>query len=314
MPDANDDPLTVNLTDGTTNVVIQSPVTNTVTGAMAIQQLLENQEWVYQSGSAVAYAPHLQKDPLSGVPAKSVIIQFAKGDQSIENPTTTAFLRAGDLADVATYYRHDLVFADNPSLPQTLWNPHTFLGAITNAIMKPVALAAQQQIAAFFAADGAEIIQPPGVSLAYFEVGMDESELPEGLNYTVAAPTLTPVSSALATNGEAVRRGLYFEPDFIGTVDTTPVDRSLIARGRVGGTRGRGGELYNAARMELLAYAELIDSVIAAHEAKGVAADSRGLAGTGVVGGVYSDIDGEEAISIDEFDLVFADLGEELRT
>ena len=194
MPDENDDPLMVNLTDGTTNVVIQSPVTNIVPGAMEIQQLFENQEWVYQAGSPVAYAPYLQKDPLPGVPAKSVIIQFAKGDQSIANPTTAAFLRAGDLADVATFYRHDLVFADNPSLPQTLWNPHTFMGAITNAIMKPIALAAQQQMAAFFATDGAEIIQPPGVPEEYFELLTKESPLPEGLNYIVAVPPPAPVA------------------------------------------------------------------------------------------------------------------------
>jgi hypothetical protein len=311
-------PLTVGLADGTTDV-IQSPVTNDVPGTMAIQNLLDNWEWVSQPGNPVANAPYLRKDPLAGVPVRPLLVQFATGDPQIVNPSTTAFLHAGDLADLATYFRYDLAFPGNqqtPNVRPAAGYPHTFVVLTTsaNATIKNVALAAQQQIAAFFASDGAEIIQPPGVPLAYFDVGLDESELPERLNYTVAAPTLIPVSSALATNGEAVRRGLYFDPDFIGTVTTTPVDSNKTASGRVDGTRGRRGEPYNAANIELLAYAALIDSVIAAHEAKGVAADSRGLAGTGAGDGVDSGIVGQEAVSIDELDLVFADLGEEFRS
>jgi hypothetical protein len=180
MPLRDGVPLTVGLEDGTTRV-IQSPVTNTVVGAMAIQEFLDNWEWVSQPGNPVAYAPHLRKDPLPGVPAKSVIIQFAKGDQNIVNPTTTAFLRAGDLADRATFYRHDLAYADDGSRPR---NPHTFLALIANPAaptMKAIALGAQEQIAAFFASDGTEIIPPPGVE-KYFEVPI-KGPLPEGLNY-----------------------------------------------------------------------------------------------------------------------------------
>ena len=80
-------------------------------------------EWVQQAGNPVAYAPHLRKGPLPGMPEKHVIFQFAKGDQTVPSPTTTAILRAGDLADRATYYRNDLGFAANPALPK---NPHTF--------------------------------------------------------------------------------------------------------------------------------------------------------------------------------------------
>src|SRR5262249_43498573 len=96
--------LTVRLADGT-DQTIHSPVINTVPGAMAIQQVLEDQEWAMMAGDQVAYAPHLRKVPLPGVPAKSVIIQFAKGDQTVPNPTATALLRAGDLADRTTFYR-----------------------------------------------------------------------------------------------------------------------------------------------------------------------------------------------------------------
>ena len=58
------------------------------------------------------------KDPLPGVPAKKVLIGFVKGDQYVPDPTTTAFLRAGDLADRATFYRYDLAFPGrDPNTP-----------------------------------------------------------------------------------------------------------------------------------------------------------------------------------------------------
>src|SRR5262249_1444167 len=64
-------PLRVGLADGT-GAVIQSPVINTVPGAIAIQEVLENREWAQISGEPLAYAPHLRKDPLAGVPATAV--------------------------------------------------------------------------------------------------------------------------------------------------------------------------------------------------------------------------------------------------
>ena len=115
MPLRDQIPLTVQLADSSTRI-IQSPVTNTVAGAMAIQEMLENGEWVCQAGSPAAYAPHLRTAPLAGVPAKSVIFQIAKGDETAPNPTTTAILRAGELADRTLYYRHDLYRIANPSL------------------------------------------------------------------------------------------------------------------------------------------------------------------------------------------------------
>jgi hypothetical protein len=103
-------PLRIGLADGTSQD-IQSPVINTVAGAMAIQQVVENIEWASESGDPVAYAPHLRKNPLAAVPAKSVVYQIAKGDKTVPNPVATALLRAGDLADRAMFYRHDLAFA-----------------------------------------------------------------------------------------------------------------------------------------------------------------------------------------------------------
>src|SRR5262249_28246470 len=123
MPLRDSIPLHVRLSDRT-NRDIQSPVINDVAGAMAIQEVIENTEWVAQSANPVAYAPPLRNEPLPGVPAKSVIFQFAKGDPFVQTPTTTAILSAGDLADRATFYRHDLAFADNRNLGN---NPHAFM-------------------------------------------------------------------------------------------------------------------------------------------------------------------------------------------
>jgi Bacterial virulence factor lipase N-terminal len=160
----------------------QPPVVNAVPGAMAIQQVIENTEWVSQSGNPVAYAPHLRKDPLDGQLPKPVIYQFALGDQAAPNPTTTAILRAGDLADRTTFFRNDLAFAADSHFPK---NPHTFL---TNLSPLPAflnvtlaALAAQQQIATFFTSDGTVITDPDGV-LPFFEVPI-AGPLPEDLGF-----------------------------------------------------------------------------------------------------------------------------------
>jgi hypothetical protein len=169
-------PLTVNLADGTTQV-IQSPVINHVSGAMAIQELLENMEWVSQAGSPVAYAPYLRRAPLRRVPAKSVIFQFAKGDLGAANPNTTAILRAGELADRTLYYRHDIARTEIPSLPM---NAHMFMVSIGVAAFRDIALGAQGQIAAFFASDGETIAHPEPAQ--FFEVPI-QGPLPEELNY-----------------------------------------------------------------------------------------------------------------------------------
>ncbi len=167
----------------------QPPVINTVAGALDIQQVFEWSEWVMQAGNPVAYAPHLRKAPLLGVPPKQVIIQFAKGDKTVSNPTATALLRAGDLADRATYYRHDLAFAARPAVPPPVGpikDPHAFLiyNTIAPALVSTygdVGAAARQQIAEFFTSDGATIIDPDGAGLL-FETPI-AGPLPEELNF-----------------------------------------------------------------------------------------------------------------------------------
>jgi len=156
----------------------QPPVTNTVAGALPIAQVLDRYEWVQQAGNPVSYAPYIRKQPLPGHVAKPVIFQFAKGDKTVPNPTTSAILRAGDLADRATLYRNDLAFAANPAVPK---NPHTFLTNIGVPAGAAFAVAAQTQIAVFFATDGAMTIDPDGAG-PIFEVPVT-LPLPETLSF-----------------------------------------------------------------------------------------------------------------------------------
>ncbi len=155
----------------------QPPLINNVPGALAIAELFDRTEWVSQSGNPVSYAPFIRKEPLHGNAVKPVIFQFAKGDMTVPNPTTSAILRAGDLKDRATYFRNDLAFMQ---VPPTSRNPHTFLTNISGA-GAPYAVAAQKQIATFFASGGATTIDPDGAG-PFFETPI-AGPLPETLNF-----------------------------------------------------------------------------------------------------------------------------------
>jgi hypothetical protein len=140
----------------------QPPLINTVPGADAIQQYFDYYDWVGQAGNPVAYAPYLRREPLHGMGAKSVIIQFAKGDETVPNPTTSALIRAGALTDRTSYYRNDLAFAMDPNVPT---NPHLFLvQLLPDPLVSSVALAAQQQIVTFFTSNGTVTIDPDSLS------------------------------------------------------------------------------------------------------------------------------------------------------
>jgi hypothetical protein len=155
------------------------PVVNHVAGALAIQQVLDRDEWAQQAANPVAYAEYIRKHPLAGNAAKPVIVQFAKGDMTVPNPTASALVRAGDLADRTSYFRNDLAFAaTGGAIPK---NPHTFLTNIANPAAAPFAIGAQTQIALFFATDGALTIDPDGAA-PFFEVPI-AGPLPERLNF-----------------------------------------------------------------------------------------------------------------------------------
>jgi dienelactone hydrolase len=151
--------------------------TNTVPGAADIQDYLERWEWVGNSGEALAYAQHLRTQTLDGMAPKPVIIQMAKGDMTVPNPTNSSLVRAGNLIDRTTYYRHDLLAAANPTVPK---NSHAFAGTFDVPAMQTIAIQAQTQMAVFFASDGATFIDPDG-SGPLFETPI--VELPETLNF-----------------------------------------------------------------------------------------------------------------------------------
>src|SRR5262249_28031803 len=178
-PLRNGVPLHVRLEDGT-EYDIRSPVVNIVAGAMAIQEVIDNRECVTLSGEPLGYVSHLRKDPLAGVPAKSVLLLFARADQNAPTPNTTALLRAGDLADRATLYRHDLAYAEEPRMPE---NPHMFTGGIRRPdipLWRDIARGALEQFATFFESDGTVILHPEPAR--FFEVPV-VLPLPEDLNY-----------------------------------------------------------------------------------------------------------------------------------
>lgn len=155
----------------------QPVLVNTVAGAFALAENLDWQQWAQQSANPVAYAPYIRRHPLHGQAAKAVLFQFATGDQTNPNPTNTAILRAGELADRATFYRHDLVFAANPTIPK---DPHNFL-TNANAVLAPLGLAAIRQMATFFATHGATTVDPDGAG-PIFEVPIP-LPLPETLSF-----------------------------------------------------------------------------------------------------------------------------------
>lgn len=154
----------------------QPPLTNKVPGAFAIAELMDRMEWAQQAGNPVAYAPLVRMQPLLGSAPKPVLLQLAKGDKSAPNPTSWAMLRAGALADRASFFRNDLAFARDPTMPK---DPHFFLTA--TGVQAGIALAAQQQIAAFFASHGTSILDPDGAE-PLFETPI-LLPLQEALNY-----------------------------------------------------------------------------------------------------------------------------------
>jgi dienelactone hydrolase len=156
----------------------QPAVVNDVIGAIDIQQVFENSEWASESGDAAAYASHLLRNPLPTVPAKLMMLQLAKGDITGTNPRTTAIIRAGDLANRATFYRNDLAFIEDPTVPK---DPHTFLTNLTRpGIAGQIAHGGQMQVAIYLASEGSQIIYPDPVR--FFEVPI-LLPLPEDLSF-----------------------------------------------------------------------------------------------------------------------------------
>jgi hypothetical protein len=155
------------------------PVINNLPGAIAIQTVEDTSRWLGQAGDPVAWAPFIDKSPLPGDLIKPVIVQFARGDETVPNPTATALIRSGDLKNRATFFRNDLAFALGVGFGK---NPHTFLTNIGGTVpVATAAIGAQTQIAVFFTTNGALTIDPDGPG-PLFEVPI-AGALPEDLGF-----------------------------------------------------------------------------------------------------------------------------------
>lgn len=113
-----------------------------------------------------------------------MLLQFAWGDRVVPNPTTSALIRAGQLTDATALLRYDRIV---DTLPHELADPHPFLLRLgAPGAAGAVARAAQEQVARFFASDGATVWDPdravpPPFTEPLFEV--PPATLPEQLGF-----------------------------------------------------------------------------------------------------------------------------------
>src|SRR5262245_12825858 len=148
----------------------QPPLVNSVPGAIPIQDEIDRIEWAMQSSDPVAYAPHLRKAPLAGIPEKRVLFTLAQGDPVVRNTTTGNVLRAGDLADRTMYFLGLDAYAANhksPSPPDL----HEYLFRLNtdDPFSREIALAGQESIDTFLASDGLLTVNPDGDVGQWFE-------------------------------------------------------------------------------------------------------------------------------------------------
>ena len=169
------------------------PLLNTIPSAGRLAEALDNLEWVAIAGDPLGYARHIRAEPLAGNAPKPLIFQFARGDMTVPNPTSAALVRAGEFQDRVTFFRNDIFVqqqqAGGASVAtlNALRNPHGFLGSIVGA-RAPSAVAAQMQIAMFFASNGALTIDPDGPG-PLFETPI--VTLPEDLGFLPQFTTMT---------------------------------------------------------------------------------------------------------------------------
>ncbi len=180
--------------------------TASVPGALAIQAAFEQSDWLGMIGDPLSFAPHLQTSPLTGVPAKPILLQFGLGDLEVPNPTASALVRAGNLQRSAWVLNTFVEASIDPSFlsvetpPSASFPiyPHRFLSNPTlfsgPAIATAVGVAAQSQIADFFTSGGVTIPNPnqytgPYSGAPLFQpFSLTPANLLNGLNFIQIAP------------------------------------------------------------------------------------------------------------------------------
>ncbi|HEV2445108.1 MAG TPA: hypothetical protein VGS58_04270, partial [Candidatus Sulfopaludibacter sp.] len=160
----------------------------TVPGALPIQDVFETLDWLAVSGDQIAFAPHLQVSPLAGTPPRPALVQFARADMTMPNPSSSQLIQAAGLQSSTWEYRHDLARAKAPDLPL---DPHPYLVLFVSlngsTIQLPsldalsISLDAQGQVAGFLASDGAAIPDPNNLSKLFF--GFSVFQMPTTLPF-----------------------------------------------------------------------------------------------------------------------------------
>ena len=154
-------------------------VVNLIAGAIDIQEAFEIHEWGQQTGqTSHTWMLHLRKSPLAGMEPKAVGIYMFKSDQQTVNPSAIEALSDARLLENTLYYRHDMAFAQDPTIPK---NPHMVVVSPTaaNALFRSVSRGAQGQIADFHSSGGTVVNVPEPAAL--WEVPMFER--PDSLNF-----------------------------------------------------------------------------------------------------------------------------------
>jgi hypothetical protein len=179
-------------------------ITDSVPGALPVQAAFEEADWLAMLGDPLSYAAHLKTAPLPGVPAKPILVQFGLGDLEVPNPTESAMVRAGGLQSATWLLRTDLAVAIDPGLlgltqpgvPYPIY-PHRFLSnptlfnPLSPNLGTAIGVAAQEQIADFFASDGATIPNPNQYftgSFAGQTLFQQADTLPDRLNFLQIQP------------------------------------------------------------------------------------------------------------------------------
>ncbi len=163
-----------------------------VEGALDIQQILYDANWISRPGSPEAFAPLIQTSPLSDSRPKTVLFQFALGDQTVTNPESYRLLRAfGDDTRVVLY-RNDLTATRDR-------NPHGFLLDPTIQGRNQ----AQQQVVDFITSGGEMITDPDG-PLPTWETPIVDRDILLQRNFPEAAyadPTSAPARQTERVDG-----------------------------------------------------------------------------------------------------------------
>ena len=141
-------------------------VVNTVAGAIEIQEAFETREWGQLAGtnSSHSWMPYLISRPLAGNSPKTVAVYLFKGDQVAVNPSANEAVINSNLLPNTLYYRHDLAFAQDPTIPK---NPHLFILTpnSSNALVRAVSRGMQAQMADFHASGGTVVNIPTPTGL-----------------------------------------------------------------------------------------------------------------------------------------------------